>query len=664
MKKVTMTQQKKSALCLAITLALSNAAIAQETTQTEEYIVWGTQVSSSSESIGAGDMSLKQADHMSDLLRDVPGVDVGGTHSLNQRINIRGLGESDLDIRLDGASQHANMFHHIGNLTLNPDILKSVDIEVGNNSVAQSGLGGAVYFETKNAQDLLEYDETVGVRVYGGYASNASQQGSMTVYGMLSENIDAMIYGHFVSNDDFTDGSGTENVGSAGDVYNIMGKIGFALSPQQRVEIAYDLYHDEGDYSPRPDMNGDANSQFSPDLLLPTIYERNTITLRYKLDTEQHKGKVSVYSTQTEIERDETETGWAGRESINTATNNNSGVNVIFKSDYMLTGYHNTLTYGADYLYQSSASAYGGVDYMDESAISVAGFIENQLYLADSWSITTGLRYDDYQRKAETGTDNFDALTWSLGTHWDINNNWAVFANARSLFKGPELLETFVTGHYTTTLADNMNAETGLNSQVGFSYDERLGDHRYGFNFTVFNTDIDDYIIDVYSSDYSSLTKQNSGDIEIQGFELSTTYGYEQFSGKLSYAKSDSNYRDSGLPVDNGDGISADIGDSIALTLDYYADSMDVLFGWTSIVVLEEDNVFEGGDNKAGYDTHNLYAQWLPAQVEDLTLTFGIDNIFDEEYISHASRSGVARGVTTDDYEPGRNIKLSAAYKF
>ena len=27
-----------------------------------------------------------QADHISDLLRDLPGVDVGGAHSLNQRI--------------------------------------------------------------------------------------------------------------------------------------------------------------------------------------------------------------------------------------------------------------------------------------------------------------------------------------------------------------------------------------------------------------------------------------------------------------------------------------------------------------------------------------------------------------------------------------------------
>ncbi|GAL23154.1 enterobactin receptor VctA [Vibrio maritimus] len=92
-----------------------------------------------------------------------------------------------MDIRLDGASQHANMFHHIGNLTLNPDIIKAVDIQVGNNSVTQGGLGGAVHFETKDARDLLRGSDQFGARVFGGYADNNSKQGSLTLYGLISE---------------------------------------------------------------------------------------------------------------------------------------------------------------------------------------------------------------------------------------------------------------------------------------------------------------------------------------------------------------------------------------------------------------------------------------------------------------------------------------------
>lgn len=659
-------KQPLSRISLAVLFALSSQVMANELNpdEPESVVVWGTKVSSSSESLAADDMSLKQADHMSDLLRDVPGVDVGGTHSLNQRINIRGLGETDLDIRLDGASQHANMFHHIGNLTLNPDILKAVDIEVGNNSVTQSGLGGSVYFETKSAQDLLRGGEKFGARVYAGYASNASQQGSMTAYGLFSDKVDGLFYANIVSMDDFKDGSGTETIGSAGDVYNIMGKLGFQASAAHRLELAYDFYKDKGDYSPRPDMNGAANDTFSPDLLLPTVYKRNTLTLNYKLNSEKHKGKATLYTSQTDIERDETETGWSGRASVNTAKNNNTGANATIQSDYQVAGFKNQLTYGFDYIYQSSSSKYGGVDFMDESTHSAAGFAENKIYLTNNWSLTTGLRADKYIRKAETGRNEFSDITWSLGTNWDISKNWSVFANARSLFKGPELLETYIKYQDVAYLAQDMKAETGINAQAGFSFDQRLGDHHYGFNFTAFNTNIDDYIVSTWSSGYSTLTIENSGDIQIRGFEFSTSYSYDDFSSKLSYSKSDSEYRDSGEPVDNGDGVSADLGDSIALTMDYYAMPYDLLFGWTSIVVLEEDNVFDGDENKPGYDTHNLYVQWLPSYVPDLSVTFGIDNIFDEYYISHASRSGDARGVTTDDYEPGRNYKLSAAYQF
>ena len=42
---------------------------------------------------------------------------------------------------MDGARvQNANMFHHIGNLLINPDILKKVDIEVGANSVVTNDI--------------------------------------------------------------------------------------------------------------------------------------------------------------------------------------------------------------------------------------------------------------------------------------------------------------------------------------------------------------------------------------------------------------------------------------------------------------------------------------------------------------------------------------------
>jgi len=52
--------------------------------------------------------------------------------------------------------------------------------------------------------------------------------------------------------------------------------------------------------------------------------------------------------------------------------------------------------------------------------------------------------------------------------------------------------------------------------------------------------------------------------------------------------------------------------------------------------------------------------QWLPSQLKALSMTLGIENIFDKTYYSHASYSS----DTVQDYEAGRNVKLSASYVF
>ncbi|MFN1534831.1 TonB-dependent siderophore receptor [Vibrio jasicida] len=659
---------KLSSLCLAVGVALAHPALAQDQdSHFEEVVVWGTKVSSNTESMFADDMSLKQADHMSDLLRDIPGVDVGGTHSVNQRITIRGLGETDLDIRLDGASQHANMFHHIGNLTLNPDILKSADIQVGNNSVTQSGLGGSVYFETKDARDLLRYDENFGARVYGGYASNDNQQGSLTLYGLLSENVDAMVYGHYVTRDDFKDGDGNKTFGAEGDVYNILGKLGYEFGDIHRLEISYDMYRDSGDYNPRPDMSGNANNGLSSELLIPTDYDRDTVTLSYELRGEQHQGDVTLYNTETEIVRDESVMAprWpANRLSKNTAKNQNFGLSAKFQSLLTLGSFDHRATYGLDYMDKTSESYYGSSKFMEESAVSTAVFVEDQFFISDVLSITAGLRFDDYQRKAETANNDYDKVTWALAAEWAVTQDWTLFASSRSLFKGPELMETFIAYQDVAYLQDGLKPETGLNTQGGVRFNKAVDEHTFGANLTVFQTDIDDYIAEAYQGATQTYLIYNEGDVEIKGFEASAFYGYESFGSKLSYSKSDTKNKDTGGPVAGGNGRSIDMGDSIALTLDYQSDSLETIFGWNSMFVLEEDNVFDGQPKKDSYDVHNLYAQWVPSNVDGLSVTFGIDNVFDELYTSHASRSGTARGITLDDYEPGRNYKLSAAYQF
>ncbi|MDP2572350.1 TonB-dependent receptor [Vibrio penaeicida] len=650
--------------------AISSAS--EEKSHIEKVMVWGTSVKSSSESLSSDDFALKQADHMSDLLRDIPGVDVGGTHSVNQRINIRGLDETDLDIRLDGASQNANMFHHVGNLTLNPDIIKSANIQVGANSVTSNAIGGSVYFETKDAKDLLRYDETYGARVYGGIGSNAFSTGSLTAYGKLSDSGDALVYLYGIKRSNFKDGDGTETIGSEGQVNNLLAKAGWDIDEAQRLEFSYDYYRDHGDYNPRPNWGAEGNEFRSSDALIDTKYSRHTYTLGYELKTENSVLNAALYQNKINLFRNEV--GIPGfwptdRVGENTAESTNTGGSVKGQSELSVLGFANTLTYGYEVKQQNSENEYALGDSNTSKAISHSLYVEDKTVATDSVDVTVGVRYDNVKRNTNLDDTSFDKVTWAGGVDWRITESVTLFASTRTLFKAPELLETFI--NFEDKLSDDIAPETGFNHQGGIKFDKSINDHSVAANLTVFNTRINDYIIKKYQGSSKPYLLLNGEDAELTGFEASFHYGYDAFNSRLSYSRSNNKFLESGDPINaTGRGArSTDIGDSVSLNLEYVAYDIDAIFGWNSNYIMEETNVLEGNPVKEAYDVHKIYAQWAPSQVEGLALTFGIDNLFDAAYVSHASTSGTSKSrsgkvFSLDDLEPGRNVKLSVAYQF
>lgn len=147
----------------------------------------------------------------------------------------------------------------------------------------------------------------------------------------------------------------------------------------------------------------------------------------------------------------------------------------------------------------------------------------------------------------------------------------------------------------------------------------------------------------------------NSGDYDIDGFESSISLRKDLFNARLSYSKSDSKH------LETVEQLRYEVGDSIALNLGYDMPDYDLNVNWTTLVTLADDSVFSGADiHKAGYQVHNITMQWLPRDISALTVTLGVQNLFDKAYYSHASYSS----DTVQDYETGRNFKLSASYLF
>lgn len=617
--------------------------------------VWGTQIISSSTFIEKEDIEVKQADHLSDLLRDVPGVDIGGAHSTNQRINIRGLQDTDLAITIDGARQNNFMYHHMGNLLINADILKAVDMQVGTNSVINDGLGGGIAFETKDAKDLLAAEQVLGARVHATYASNNYRSYSLTGYGQLSTKTDLLAYFDTTNRDNPEDGNGVESVGNDGEIRNALLKLGWDLTDIQRLELTYDQYNDEGNYAPRPDMGAATNSEITGTAVYPTEFKRKTVTLNYELDLgETLNLRASVYRNVMDLWRDEDLNARATYRYIE-GNSTHTGAKVLAETLLFSGDVEHVLRYGFDVYRQTTEYKEDSASLSGESARSSAVFLEDEIIFPNGLSVTPGVRYNRYALNSNVADKDFNEFTWGLAATYTLTDSWSVNASTTRLFKAPMLAEVFIGAGRNLQPNPDLKPTTGANHQISLHYNQRkvLYLDTLGMRVTVFKTQFKDYIDDEGGGSYVNL-----GDYDVDGFEASLNLRKGAFTGRLSYAKSESEHQDTGVP------LGRQVGDSIALGLGYELSDYGLSFNWQSLLTLDEEYF-----NKEGYDVHNISMKWLPTQVKNLSLTLGVENIFDAYYVSHASRIGdtvhpVFGPLHLNDYEPGRNVKLSVSYRF
>ena len=659
-------KQKILLSSLTALILMANNLNAQETTQLEEVSVWETQVVSSSLNLGENAIETKQADHLSDLLRDLPGVDVGGTHSINNRINIRGLQDENLDITLDGAKvQNANMFHHIGNLLINPDILKKADIQVGTNSVVNGSLGGSVAFETKDGKDMLDAGKDFGARISSTYNSNDSIGGSITGYGKVSQNTDFLVYHNHLNKNDWKDGAGLETFGSDGEVQNTLVKLGHNLSDTQRVSISYDTLTDEGDYSPRPDFGRAYNEARTGLYTYPTEYNRETITLKHELNLgDKLVLNSTVYTNENELERYEKLNGTTpvrpgATQGLLNGKVSTEGLTTKAQSSLKTGDILNTFTYGGLYDTQTSKVTWNGAKYGDnEKAKLGALYVENAVDFDNGLVLTPGVRYNHYDFDGVYGKIKDNKFTYGLASEYSLTDNLTLLASATTLYKGVEMVDVLAANRVYAPDTPDLKAETGINKEVGFTYnaDNLLGTNSIGFSFKYFDTDIDDYIKTV------GYEMTNAGTLNLKGFESSFLYKLDKFSGLVTYAHSKTNYEKTGLSDPK------EPGDSLSIGLDYKLLS-NLSIAWDSLFGFKQDDVAGSEYNiKNAYNVHDFAVNWKPKVIKNLTLIAGVDNIFDEADISHISenRSFLVGSnlVSTGDYEAGRNVKVTLAYKF
>ncbi|AFV00044.2 TonB-dependent receptor domain-containing protein [Simiduia agarivorans] len=617
----------------------------------ETVQVWATRVKSSSVYLGETQIVTRQADHLSELMRDIPGVDIGGTHSVNQRINIRGLDDRNLNITIDGARQNNYLFHHMGNLLVNPDILRSVDVDVGANSVLAGALGGAVRFETKSAADLLQ-GASFGARAQLGYNTNAASSGSLTAYGKLTDNTDLLGYINQIDRRNFKDGNGTEILGNDGRQMNGLVKFGVDLNPDHRLTLTYDRYDDRGDYTPRPDMGVATNSSISGDVLFDTEFGRQTLNLGYR-GALGDAGELVIngYQARYTLWRDEENLYGTGEVE---GRADNTGV-VLLATQDLHWGLDHALTLGAEWNDYQTEYIEEGAALGAESQDARAIYLQDRLSLTDSVFLTPGVRYDQIRNDSVNGNETYGDWSFALAAEWHLTQGLQLLASSTEVFKAPELTEVLVGAGFGKPANPDLKAEQARNDQIGvqFSRDAILGADQFTAGFNLFRTHIDNAI------QYSTRTgDSNVGKVDIDGGELSLVYAVGQFNALFTYARSRS---DTHGQTASGT-LEREVGDSVGLELAYTLAEWDLV--WTSRLIEDEPS-----QDKPGYDIHNVSLRWQPAAIDGLYLVAGVDNIFNAQYTSHASRVGESNHprfghLVLNDYEPGRNVKLTASYSF
>ncbi|MGM8871494.1 TonB-dependent receptor domain-containing protein [Psychrobacter sp. 2Y5] len=628
-----------------------------------------------------------QASHLSDFLDVIPGVEVGGTSTVNQRVRIRGLDDTNLKVTIDGARQEGTLFYHMGDITIDPDLLKRAEVSVGNNSVTlgNDALGGAVAFETIDAADLLKPGQKVGAKLNVGYGSNNDELlTSATVYGAPTDDIDLLAYYGKRDTDSGEDGDGRELFEDS-ESENILLKAGAFINDDHRVGASFSRTEKEGIFPFRPDFP--SSTRADP---IPQKIKRDTYTVDYDFDPINALVDVNatIYKTETEILRDnesEVSPGYDWQAQVKTTGAKIENTSIIDSSTFEgIKGTHKLIA-GVEHYKKESDMVRDNLSANTDSAKTTSIYLEDQWRMG-KFSLTPGVRYDRYESpEFVSGGETYDNVVGALAASYEIAPSTQVFASYTQLFNGPDLAQAIFNSNSSDIYVNNdLEAEEGYNSEIGvattlrglttandalqlsakyfrsnienFQQYVRTGNRagRYGLNCTTGERGSPGNLQDCQGMINSD------EDYEIKGVELAANYSTDNFGMGLSYARARSEGDKTGDSIPSVTGGSADSGDRYMVNLDYAPNEV-VDLGWRSTYVASiTDNQ---GETKPNYDVHDIYMNYVPRQFENVKATVGVYNLFDETYASHASRYNAISDESTD-FEPGRNIKASLTYQF
>ncbi|UBU47701.1 TonB-dependent receptor [Cobetia amphilecti] len=615
--------------------------------------------------IDSEEIALHQAHDLKDVFRDTPSVTVGGTTASSEMIYVRGLEDTNLNISVDGASQNGYLFHHSSSFNIEPELLKRAEVQAGPGAAdnGPNALGGSIKFVTKDAQDLLEPGETFGGMVKGSTESAADAvKGTLSVYGEVAPNAGLLFSTSARNSDDYRTGGGDEEEGTGGHQRSYFGKFSLLDQGAHSLRISAEHNEDSGIYCTRPNMECQPFNNVKVD----TELSRDTYTANYDYEPGSRLVDVhtNVFHTKTELDRTTVSTG----AELNADVESYGGdLNNTFR--FGPEDMNNRLTLGSDYVYDESSTGS-----FDEKARNLALYAQHRMTLG-AVDLSFGARVDDYKTEYANGETLDDTdVSPNASLNWRVGGGVELFTGYSTAVRGNKGREAILADDgvgvgETLTVEPGLEAETSRSTEVGARWkgnDLLTQRDRAGLEVTYFDTHFDNYITDETVGSETTIYNME-GIVTSKGVEARATYGIGGWDMTLGYLTMDLEDNQGETVVDDM-GLGNQTGDRWSLDNRYTFVDPQMTIGWTVTAYERLTDLPDDQSERAGYATHDVYASWVPRDMQDLTLTAGIYNLFDKEYTDQNTyflepndRRGITTGAITS---PGRDVRLSVAYRF
>ncbi|MDF7798824.1 TonB-dependent receptor [Pontiellaceae bacterium B1224] len=624
-----------------------------------------------------------QASTLGDIFRVDPEVTVGGGGiPAAQKIYVRGLEDTMLNVEINGAPQSTQIYHHQSRILVDPELLKSVEVQSGAGAATYGpgALGGFVQFEYKNASDMLDPGQALGAFVKGGYYSNGDgYKADTAIFGSVNEALNLMaLYtrydiGSYEAGGDYGEVENTD-VTSDRIYLSADGRFG----DEHSYTASYDWYQDAGPRRIRANFQGDITHPVLPNPVVDQEATRQTAAFNYAFDsisTDMVNLEFKLYATDIESSQKSSETYVTGPPFFYDMDfdydlgGGNYGTDLRNTSEFELAGEHG-LTYGADYRHdevtfdnRTAGSNSLGPMFADWADAEAKGQIYG-VYVQDNWRLNPkfllsyGLRWDQYEYEDPQGIEvDMNGFSPNVGITFTPVQQLDIYANAARAFRGMLAPEALFLSHPSHVTDPDADPETAYNYELGMN-----------LNSGGFRANVEGYYQEIY--DYiGTLDRTNIGDVKIPGYSASVGYHWDMLVASIGVNESFPEMNGEMLVNEDNIGLGAASGRTWITSLEYWFPTTGVVVGWNGRFVERLEDLPQPTTgvrpDKAGFGVHDIYVSWTPPSHDALTLTFTVNNVFDQFYYEHTTYGyNSSLDATVGLPEAGRDFRLAASYTF